>query len=514
LIDKGRLICANTKTKPQTLWLSKLNDFEKFSFNTPALSTDSFSFNPNTEEVNGIRWMIEKDGLKVGTAGAVWRIFPPAGGVLSSTNLEIEVDDAQGSLDLRPLVAHNAILMTPRGSIPVLEMLSSLEAKGFATRDLGTIAKHLHKNRRIINWRFAKDPDSVVWCIMDNGQLLGMTYHRERNVWAWHRRTNPLGAGYHDIAVIPNSNDDNIDDVYLIVNRAEAGETPKYYIEKFEPRIVPQEAAYGLTASGSEDDYRLLDSSIRLDIPLTITGITNANPGVVTSTAHGLSDGDLVKITNVKGMTKVNNVRQEPLSSFIYYKVANKAANTFELTDLNDIDVDTTTFGTYISGGEVRKMETTISGFDHLEGEMISVLADGTAVDGLVVSSGTITLSDPGAAFVLGGILFEPEAEMLDLETIFESGGTQGRIKAIKSIDLYFVDSRNCKVYSKDKPDKVRVFEFEAGEFGEWPPPLFDGLKNVDVHSDNAKNVRLVFKQDKPYPVHIVRAIIEVDYAK
>ena len=70
---------------------------------------------------------------------------------------------------------------------------------------------------------------------------------------------------------------------------------------------------------------------------LAITNITQANPGVVTSTAHGLSDGDSVLITNVEGMTEVNgNV----------YTTANVTADTFELSG-----TDTTGYGAYTSGG-------------------------------------------------------------------------------------------------------------------------------------------------------------------
>ncbi|QBX38811.1 pilus assembly protein [Brevundimonas sp. S30B] len=39
----------------------------------------------------------------------------------------------------------------------------------------------------------------------------------------------------------------------------------------------------------------------------TISGITQANPGVVTSSKHGFSTGDFVWINNVSGMTQINN---------------------------------------------------------------------------------------------------------------------------------------------------------------------------------------------------------------
>ncbi len=54
-----------------------------------------------------------------------------------------------------------------------------------------------------------------------------------------------------------------------------------------------------------------------------VTGATNATPIVITSTAHGYANGDWVLITGVGGNTNANGV----------FKVANQAANTFELTD-------------------------------------------------------------------------------------------------------------------------------------------------------------------------------------
>jgi len=75
----------------------------------------------------------------------------------------------------------------------------------------------------------------------------------------------------------------------------------------------------------------------------TITGITAADPPVVTAVAHGFSDGDTVLIEDVVGMTQVNGVK---------FKVANKAADTFELTDHQDEDIDGSSYTAYSSGGK------------------------------------------------------------------------------------------------------------------------------------------------------------------
>jgi len=75
----------------------------------------------------------------------------------------------------------------------------------------------------------------------------------------------------------------------------------------------------------------------------TITGITAAEPPVVTATSHGFSDGDTVLIEDVVGMTEVNGVK---------FKVAGGAANTFELTDHQDVDIDGSAYTAYSSGGK------------------------------------------------------------------------------------------------------------------------------------------------------------------
>lgn len=69
----------------------------------------------------------------------------------------------------------------------------------------------------------------------------------------------------------------------------------------------------------------------------TITGITKANPAVVTSTAHGLATGDVVALAAIVGMVELNGLE-------VPIKVL--TANTFELCK-----VDSTSYTTWTSGG-------------------------------------------------------------------------------------------------------------------------------------------------------------------
>jgi hypothetical protein len=81
---------------------------------------------------------------------------------------------------------------------------------------------------------------------------------------------------------------------------------------------------------------------------VTITGITAANPPVVTYTGTDPANGDRVYIESVVGMTEVNNH---------YYAVAdvNTGANTFELQDPDLLtDIDGSAYTAWSSGGTAK----------------------------------------------------------------------------------------------------------------------------------------------------------------
>jgi hypothetical protein len=73
---------------------------------------------------------------------------------------------------------------------------------------------------------------------------------------------------------------------------------------------------------------QVLDASVK-----TITGITQASPGVITSNSHGLSNGDEIYIDAIVGMTELNGRN---------YRVAGATTNTFTLVDLFGNAINTT----------------------------------------------------------------------------------------------------------------------------------------------------------------------------
>lgn len=89
-----------------------------------------------------------------------------------------------------------------------------------------------------------------------------------------------------------------------------------------------------------------------------ITAATQANPLVITSAAHGFSDGDWIYIVNMGGMTELNGLT---------WIVTNKTTDTFHLTDLFGVAVNSTNFTAYTSGGTASRIYTVVSPYNAID---------------------------------------------------------------------------------------------------------------------------------------------------
>ena len=89
-----------------------------------------------------------------------------------------------------------------------------------------------------------------------------------------------------------------------------------------------------------------------LEATKTISGATQANPCVITATSHGYLDGEEVYIAAVVGMTELNGR---------WFKVASKTTHTFEITDLQDNDINSSAYTAYGSAGTAARVFTLVT---------------------------------------------------------------------------------------------------------------------------------------------------------
>jgi len=111
----------------------------------------------------------------------------------------------------------------------------------------------------------------------------------------------------------------------------------------------------GIDFDIQEDQYLLTDAEISTSSEVDITAITKADPGVVTAAGHGFEDDEIVLIEDVVGMTSVNDIR---------FKVDDATTDTFSLSvEATGVDVDTSGYTAYASGGTVTKVDTLAIGY-------------------------------------------------------------------------------------------------------------------------------------------------------
>jgi len=184
------------------------------------------------------------------------------------------------------------------------------------------------------------------------------------------------------------------------------------------------------------------------------------------------------------------------------YIVANATSTTFELTDKDGNNVNGTSYTTYISGGTAREAVLTISGLSHLEGESVSILANGAVQASKTVSSGSITL-DYRASIVHAGLPYTSELETQRIEAGSQDGTAQGKIKRIHEVILRIYRSLGIEVGRRDGNVDTIPFRSSADAM-DAAPALYSGDLRVDFSEGFNRKGTVYFRQQQPLPLTVL----------
>lgn len=144
---------------------------------------------------------------------------------------------------------------------------------------------------------------------------------------------------------------------------------------------------------------------------------------------------------------------------------------------------------------------STITGLNHLEGETVSVLADGSAHADKVVSGGTITL-DRDAEKVHIGYGYTSILETLRLEAGGNDGVSQGKIKRIHGATIRFLESVGAEL-GPDLDNLDRIPFRDSSMPMDEAVPIFTGDKEIFFPSGYDNDARIVVRQTQPLPMTI-----------
>jgi len=145
---------------------------------------------------------------------------------------------------------------------------------------------------------------------------------------------------------------------------------------------------------------------------------------------------------------------------------------------------------------------TTLSGFSHLEGETVSILADGSAHPTAVVTSGLVTL-ERSATKAQVGLGYLSWIKTLRLESGAQAGTSQSKRKNIFKVNARFHKTLGAKLgYSLSKLDPF-LFR-DADDPMDSAPPLFSGDKELPFNQGSNRDGQMYIVQEQPLPFSIL----------
>jgi hypothetical protein len=515
---QNRLGFAATLSEQQKFWLSESGDLVGFAdtiADATVEASSSINFRFAALRVNTIQWMATRRSPIIGTIGGEWVVRSGGSGqtLLATDGVAPELETSVGVAKVQPVEAKSRLLYIQRAKRKLQEFTDSLletGVTGFDSFDLTVLNDRVYKGGAN-QLAYQAQPDSVIWSVRDDGQVPTLTYQPDQKVVGWARQI--LGGGFgggdavvESVTTIPGNDgsgqyldSSGRDEVWVSVKRTVNSATVRW-IEVFEKLHDDQE---DLQETAFQVDAGLTLNGVG-GVVETITGITVADPAVVTSAGHTRTNGETIRIVNVQGFQKdtgnldsENNAILESGVNGKLFKVANKATNTYELTDVDGADLDASEFTAYGSGGETREVATTISGLDHLEGEVVKVYGDGAWQDDKTVSSGTITPATGASVFHIG-LEYEHKWQSLRIAFGSQQGTSVSEFKSMQDSTLVLMETMegSIKVGVLDADGQGSFTEVNLRDtISEGQVPLFTG--EVDLSLDDTAfdpDGRLVLK--------------------
>lgn len=277
-----RLAFASTLNEPQACWLSQSGNYENFGFSRPRKASDGFEFRIRARQVNEIRSLLQTRGLMVLTSGGEYVVSGGQDEYLAPDTIVVKNQGYRGAATVQPIVVGNVVLFAQERGGVIRDFSYEFAEDSFVGKDLTILARHLFEGRSIKSWAYAQAPYSIIWVVLDNGDLVSLTYIKEHEVWAWTR--HETDGVFEDVTVVA----EDLDDVPYFVVRRTIGGTDKRFIEKLHTRMFSQvEDAFfvdsGLTYAGVAAD--------------TISGLGHLEGKEVVA----LADGNVVRGLTVTG---------------------------------------------------------------------------------------------------------------------------------------------------------------------------------------------------------------------
>ena len=491
-----RLGFGATDNDTEKIWLSRSGRFKNFTTSSPIQDDDAVTFSMTGRQVNRVKHLLDIGSLIVLTSGGEWSVEGGSGGVLVPDDINPKQYSYNGASSVIPVViGGNAIYIQARGSV-VRDLSFDFERDGYQGSDLTIFSAHLFDDYQLVDMSYQQIPHSVLWVVRDDGVLLGLTYVREQEMYAWHR--HDTSGLVENVCVVPEGTEDVL---YVTVARTIDG-TTKRYIERMTSRNI-----------NLIEDAKFLDSYVTYDgrntslshtMTLSGSGWTYTDTLTLTSSTSYFASTDIgneIHMTGSDGTVVRCEITAYTSATVVSVRPNKTVPVVMQATAITDW----------------AKAVDEIRGLWHLESESVSVFADGfvvanpnnTAYDVRTVSNGALTLDKPYAVIHIG-LPYTSDVETLNIDTA-QGETISDKNKLVSKVTLFVEDSRGVWVGPKPPPDEATDFlggltevKVRNDEGYDDPVELRTGTIDVNIQSEWNNNGRIFVRQTDPLPLSVL----------
>lgn len=506
-----RLTFAGSNANPTTFWMSQPGSFYNFNYSNPTQDDDAITGNIVSLEVNAIRSMVPMPGglIMLTTKGA-WQV---SGGGSAQTSTGITPVNAtavpqayNGAHDhLQPIVCgSDVVYVQSKGSI-VRDLSYNIYANIYTGTDISVLSNHLFLGYQITEWAYAEEPYKIIWAVRNDGQLLNLTYMKEQEIYGW-AHCDTLGL-YKSVAAITEG---NIDAVYVVVDRYLQGRWVKM-IERFDDRMFTYSDSNPLNIktlpspfiTANAESSWCVDCGVQSALTEPSAGLTaDTNYGAVTFTA----DAGVFTSSNVNSILRMGG-GTATITEFISATII-KGTWKASPSKILPNDPAKTPIPAVAGDWSLAPLFTVFTGLDYLEGQTVSILADGGVVTPQVVVDGSITLTNP-ASLVTVGLGFQAQIQTMNLDIGGGAETIQGKRKKIAALSVRCANSRGLKA-GRTFQTAVQIKELNPNVILGAPIPLITGDERVVMDPLWDTPGRICIQQDDPLPATVLGVIPEI----
>lgn len=508
LIYQQRLI--QTEMFDEEALLASRPGYQNNFFRDYPLQSDSaLKFKAGSSGYAAVLRLLESDGLVVFTSSGVYL----NAGALTVNNLSL---DKKGKWvidsSIPPLAVPGGVFFVDSATSTIRNLVWSTELAGYNGVDLTVYSGHLFVSKRITSWGFQEGNFPLLWVTFDDGTFASFTYQFDQQMQAWTR---------HDSGVFVESvAQTGISDTMIWVVK----KGTKRYIEISVPKLVPYSSIAIDPDWDKNPSIAYMDSMVSYRYPQNFTPVSNdfsLNP-VVADTWDGL-----LNLKCESGYSPFTNPGPGTVGQILrFFDASDKQMYDLEVvtrTDSNNLVVQPslaipTAYQGFAAGLKIYWAKSVFTGLDHMEGESVSIIADGELLASpyneqedfpeVIVTGGAVTLPNGAVgALVHIGRPIIGDVETLDVDTVEQAPAlieslTENKlyISTYKTIGLYVAnrfpaantneDMQDLDTYSVDYADDDPIIgnqgkqpsskRVEATLPGDWKSQGRVALRQVD----------------------------------